>query len=67
MNTLLYVMGEKSENIFTIFRLPDMDQVKYDHDQKHLRDILYLKGTFKRAKFNMQVQQTDGKFYLRVP
>ena len=62
MNTLLYAMGGKSEDIFSSFTFHDgADQNNYDHVQEKLDHHFIAKKNIihERAKFNKRVQGQD--------
>ena len=59
VNTLIYCLGEKSEDILASFRLSAEDSGKYDVVKKKFDDYFVIRKNiiFERAKFNRRAQE----------
>ena len=63
VNTLIYTMGEKADDIFQSFGLTDKQKKKYDTVKKKF-DSHFVKRTnviYERARFNQRFQQEGEK------
>ena len=63
VNTLIYCLGEKSEDILASFRLSAEDSGKYDVVKKKFDDYFVIRKNiiFERAKFNRRAQAGRGR------
>lgn len=61
VNTLLYTMGSKVEDIYTSFNLEDDDQNNYDTVKERFKDHFIIRRNiiFERAQFNLRNQNSD--------
>jgi len=62
INTLIYKMGSKADDILQSFNLSDEDQKKYDTVITHFQDHFIARRNviFERANFNSRIQE-DGE------
>ncbi|GBN48552.1 hypothetical protein AVEN_233102-1 [Araneus ventricosus] len=61
VNSLLYIMGEQAEDIFSSFGLSETEQDDFDTVLKKFNDHFVKQNTiFERAQFNKRVQ-LDGE------